>query len=171
VFFRKDVFSKYGLFDERLVRNQDIEFNKRIKNNGGKLFIIPEVKCTYFARETFGGLFENNFKNGYWNILTVFFTKTLKSLSLRHFLPLIFVLSLVIPPLAAIFYFPFIYLSVISLSLYLLFSFLISFKLSIAKNLSFINLFTSFLVLHFSYGLGSLVSIIKLPLLGTQKNA
>ena len=32
--WKRDVFEKYGYFDERLVRNQDIEFNKRIKRGG-----------------------------------------------------------------------------------------------------------------------------------------
>jgi len=39
--YKKDIFSNYGLYDERLVRNQDIEQNKRIKNKGGKIYLIP----------------------------------------------------------------------------------------------------------------------------------
>jgi len=161
--FRRDVFEKYGLFDERLVRNQDIELNKRIKNSGGKLYIIPEVKCIYFARENFRDLFENNYKNGFWNILTVYYTKTFKSLSLRHFLPLFFILSLIIPSIISMFYFPFIYLTLLSLSLYIIFSVVVSLTLSVRKKMSLLYLLISFFVLHTSYGLGSLISFMKIP--------
>ena len=37
--FRREVFSKYGGYDERLVRNQDNEMNYRIRRNGGKIYI------------------------------------------------------------------------------------------------------------------------------------
>ena len=58
--WRRDVFDKYGLYDLRLVRNQDIELNKRILRGGGKIFIVPDTYCTYLARETFKGLAKNN---------------------------------------------------------------------------------------------------------------
>ena len=34
--FRPDVFDRFGMYDERLVRNQDIELNSRIRRGGGK---------------------------------------------------------------------------------------------------------------------------------------
>lgn len=52
----RSVFDRYGLYDERLIRNQDIELNKRIKHGGGKIVIVPDTYCTYLARETFSGL-------------------------------------------------------------------------------------------------------------------
>lgn len=161
--WRRDVFEKYGLYDVRLVRNQDIELSKRIINGGGKIFIVPDTFCTYLARETFRGLAKNNFDNGKWNILTVFYTKKFSSLSLRHFVPLLFVLSLIIPPLLSIFWFPFIWISIVSLGLYCGILGVISMKLSINKHLNFFYLIWSFMVLHLSYGFGSLVGILKLP--------
>ena len=94
--YKREIFDKVGLYDERLVRNQDIELNKRIKKVGGKIYLVPEIKCTYYARETFKDLAKNNFENGKWNILTAFYTKTFSSLSFRHFVPMFFVLSLII---------------------------------------------------------------------------
>ncbi len=161
--WRRDVFEKYGLYDVRLVRNQDIELSKRIINGGGKIFIVPDTFCTYLARETFRGLAKNNFGNGKWNILTVFYTKKFSSLSLRHFVPLLFVLSLIIPPLLSIFWFPFAWISIVSLGLYCGVLGVISLKLSINKHLNFFYLIWSFMVLHLSYGFGSLVGILKLP--------
>ena len=48
-----DAIDKYGMYDTRLVRNQDIELNKRIIRGGGKIIIIPDTYCTYLARETY----------------------------------------------------------------------------------------------------------------------
>lgn len=159
----KWVFDKYGLFDERLIRNQDIEFNKRIINNGGKIFIIPDTFCTYMARETFRDLAINNFRNGKWNILTVYYTHNMKSLSLRHFIPLMFVLGLIVPTLVGILWHPALLLSAFVLLMYLLALGTISAKQAITKKLNFFHLLWSFITLHCSYGMGSLMGILSLP--------
>ena len=161
--WKREVLEKYGLYDVRLVRNQDIELNKRILRGGGKIYIVPNTCCTYLARETFKGLAKNNYDNGKWNILTVFYTKQFSSLSIRHFIPLLFVLSLIIPTVLSLAYVPFIILSLLSLLAYVSLLGFISLKLSLNKQLNFIYLLNGFLVLHLSYGWGSLMGILKLP--------
>ena len=161
--WRRDVFDKYGLFDERLTRNQDIELNKRILRGGGKIFLVPDTYCTYYARETFEKLFDNNFGNGKWNIKTVYYTREMNSLSLRHFVPLLFLLSLILPLIAGFFWHPLWLLTAIILLIYLSLISVVSAKLARSKGLSFIRLVESFFVLHFSYGLGSLVGLLSLP--------
>lgn len=160
--WRREVFVKYGLYDVRLVRNQDIELNKRIINGGGKIFIVPDTYCTYLARETYKSLAKNNFDNGKWNILTVYYTKQFKSLSLRHFIPLIFALSIIIPTLLSIVWWPFVLVSLFSLVLYVGLLGFISLRLSISKKLNFLYLLWSFIALHISYGLGSLGGTLQL---------
>lgn len=160
--WRRDVFDKYGLYDLRLVRNQDIELNKRIIRGGGKICIVPDTYCTYLARETYRGLANNNFQNGKWNILTVYYTKQFDSLSIRHFVPLLFVLSLIVPLLASLIWKPFALVSVLSLITYILVIGLISAKLTLFNNLNYICLFTSFIVLHISNGLGAFMGLIKI---------
>ncbi len=158
--YPKKVFDKYGLYDERLIRNQDIELNKRIINGGGKIYLIPDVHCIYFARENFMALVKNNYANGFWNILTPYYTKTLNSLSLRHFIPLLFVLSLIVPA-ALFFIFPkMIWIALLSLGSYLSLVIIISIRLKNSSN-SIVYLIISFLTLHFSYGLGSLMGIVS----------
>ena len=159
----KRVFEKYGRFDVRLVRNQDIEFSKRIINGGGKIYIIPDTFCTYLARETFRRLAKNNYNNGLWNILTVYYTKQMKSLSLRHFIPLLFVLSLIIPTIVGVFWHPAWLLSAFVLFVYLLALGAVSAKLAKQKHLNFFYLLWSFITLHCSYGFGSLMCIFSLP--------
>lgn len=167
--WRREVFDKYGLYDTRLVRNQDIELSKRILRGGGKIFIVPDTFCTYYARETYRALSRNNYQNGKWNILTVYYTKQFNSLSLRHFVPMVFVLSLILPLLASIIWLPLIWIAVASLSAYLLALTAICIKLSVNKRLNITYLLCSFFVLHLSYGCGSLAgcfSVLKLKLHG-----
>lgn len=161
--WRRSVFNRFGKYDERLVRNQDIELNKRIKAGGGKIVIIPDTFCTYYARETFSKLAKNNYGNGKWNILTVYYTHQLKSLSLRHFIPLIFVLSLLLPAIGGIFWHPLWWLGALSLAVYIAVVSTISAKIAIEKNLNFVYLVLSFFVLHLSYGWGSLMGLMELP--------
>ncbi len=159
--YKKETFKKYGLYDERLVRNQDIELNKRIINGGGKIYLIPDVKSIYYARENFMDLAKNNYSNGFWNVLTAYYTKTLNSLSLRHFIPLIFVLSLLFPLLLSIFLPKFIYVGLFSLASYFALVIIISLNLREKEN-SFFYLIMSFFTLHISYGMGSLMGIFSL---------
>lgn len=159
----KEVFEKYGKYNERLVRNQDIELNKRIIRGGGKIYILPDTYCTYLARETWTALAKNNYANGKWNILTVYYTNMFSSLSLRHFIPLLFLLSLIVPTLLALVWWPFVWVSVASLLAYLGLLLSVSVKLAIQKHLNIFYLLATFFVLHLSYGWGSLMGILKLP--------
>lgn len=159
--WHRRVFDKYGYFDNRLIRNQDIEFSKRIIRNGGKIVIIPDTYSTYFARETYSKLAKNNYSNGKWNILTVWYTHQFNSLSVRHFVPLLFLLSLILPALCSVFYNPLIWISIISLLTYLITVSLVSIRLALKKHLNFCYLVATFFVLHISYGCGSLAGLLK----------
>ena len=147
-FFRREVFERVGLYDERLTRNQDIELNKRIKQYGGKIYLVPDVTCTYYARDTYSALAHNNYANGKWNILTVYYTKSFRSLGLRHFIPLLFVISLI---------------TGVTIPIYLLLMSVIALRLSIQKDLLFGYVLWAYVVLHISYGVGSLVGLLQLP--------
>ena len=155
-----NVFEKYGHYNERLIRNQDIELNKRIIKGGGRIYLIPDIQCTYFARENFIALAKNNYANGFWNILTAYYTKTLNSLSLRHFIPLFFVLSLVVPMGISLVFPKILWIAVFSLVSYLSLVIIISIRLKNRSN-SRRYLIMSFLTLHLSYGVGSVMGIFS----------
>lgn len=167
--WRRDVFDKYGLYDERLIRNQDIELNKRIKRGGGKIYIIPDTYCTYLARETFKAFAKNNFGNGKWNILTVYYTRQFHSLSLRHFIPLIFLLSLILPIFAALIWWPLGLIGILSAVTYLCIIGTISGIIAYRKDLHFGYLLWSYIILHLSYGWGSCCGIMCLPFIADDK--
>jgi glycosyltransferase involved in cell wall biosynthesis len=160
--YRAEILKSINGYDERLIRNHDIEMSKRLVQNGGNIYLIPTAVCTYYAREAYSKLAQNNYNNGKWNILTVFITKNYKSLSIRHFVPLFFVLSLILPALASILFQPFIFLSLLSLTMYTFGVFYFSLK-STTKGTTIAHLMTAFFILHFSYGIGSIVGIFLIP--------
>ena len=49
-FFRREVFDRIGFFDERLVRAQDYEMNRRIIASGGKIWMNPAIRVTYYQQ-------------------------------------------------------------------------------------------------------------------------
>ncbi len=97
--YRQTVFQRVGLFDPRLVRNQDIEFNLRMRRAGMKIVVEPAIQSLYQARPTLSGLARNAFDNGFWVIHGARFSH--RPFALRHLVPLGFVVSLVVTGLMA----------------------------------------------------------------------
>lgn len=160
--YKKSLFEEVGYYNEQLVRNHDIELSKRLIQNGRKIVLVSSVRCTYFAREDFMKFAENNFSNGVWNIITFFITKQLRSLSPRHFVPLIFILSLIIPAILSLLIDRnFIVISLLSFLLYATFIISASFRIR-DKSAKFIYVLWGLIVLHFSYGIGSLAGLFKI---------
>lgn len=51
-FYRRKLFDWIGWFDERLVRGQDYEFNRRLISSGGRIFRDPNIQIYYYNQET-----------------------------------------------------------------------------------------------------------------------
>lgn len=51
-FFRRDLFEAIGLFDVRLVRAQDYEFNRRIHTSGRTVWLNPAIRSQYYNQPT-----------------------------------------------------------------------------------------------------------------------
>jgi len=51
--YRCELFEKVGMFDERLVRAQDYEYNRRVKAAGGTVWINPEIRSVYYNQASF----------------------------------------------------------------------------------------------------------------------
>jgi succinoglycan biosynthesis protein ExoA len=90
--FRRWVFQKVGRFEEQLVRNQDDEFNYRIMQAGGRIYISPRIRYLYFVREQLLQLFKQYFQYGFWRIPVM--RKYHRPTSLRQLAPPLFLLSL-----------------------------------------------------------------------------
>lgn len=161
--YRRDVFDKIGSFNEDLTRNQDIEFNLRLRRAGGKILLVPEIISYYYARPDLKSLFKQNFWNGFWVVYSARFAKL--PFSIRHLVPAVFVLSLFSSFLISLWIKPVSYLFLFVLSSYLIANLFFSFKLSLENGFKyFIPLILSFFTLHFSYGIGSIWGIIKLTI-------
>lgn len=48
--FRREVFESIGLFDERLLRAQDYEMNRRIVASGGTVWMNPQIRVFYYQQ-------------------------------------------------------------------------------------------------------------------------
>jgi succinoglycan biosynthesis protein ExoA len=88
---RRSVFDRIGMFDERLVRNQDDEFNYRIRLAGGKVYVSPRVRYKYFVRARIGQLFKQYFQYGFWRIPVI--EKHRRPTTLRQTAPTLFYLT------------------------------------------------------------------------------
>ncbi len=168
--FRRDVFTRFGLYDERLVRNQDIELNSRIRHGGGRIVISPQIKLTYYNRSTYSGLRQQAFHNGLWNLYTIFLVGG--GLRARHFVPLGFVLCLLIIPLAGLLWHPAWVLFGLLWVLYLAAGLSQAVPAARAACTSTGLVLLAFIQLHLAYGVGSLVGMLTAPFkLGLRRSA
>ncbi len=85
------VFERVGTLDERLVRNQDDEFYYRIRQAGGKVYISPRIRYTYFVRERIRQLFRQYFQYGFWRIPVM--KKHQRPTTIRQVVPSLFYLT------------------------------------------------------------------------------
>ena len=156
--YRRSVFERIGKYDTRLTRNQDIELNKRLVRNGGRIFLVPDVRCTYLVRETYREFARGRFATGRWIVRTSYLTRSLSSVSARHFVPLVFLLSLIVPAVLALVHPGFLLLSGLSLASYAAIVTWRSVSLS-DRSTSVLHLLGAFAAAHFGYGLGSLAGL------------
>ena len=92
--YRKEVFEKVGLADERLLRTEDNEFHYRVRKSGYDIIFNPEIESYQYIRPTFIKMIQQKFANGYWIGLTSHICRD--CLSLFHFGPGVFVATLLV---------------------------------------------------------------------------
>jgi succinoglycan biosynthesis protein ExoA len=90
--FRPEAFARAGLFDETLVRNQDDEFNLRLRRAGGRIVLDPAVEVRYRPRGTLRGVWRQYYEYGLWK--PVVMRKHGRVLSARSLAPVALVGSL-----------------------------------------------------------------------------
>jgi glycosyltransferase involved in cell wall biosynthesis len=64
--FHRSLIEKIGGFDETLLANEDYEFNTRVRQSGGVVWLDPEIRSTYFSRGTLKGLAVQYHRYGFW---------------------------------------------------------------------------------------------------------
>ncbi len=144
--YKREVFEKIGLYDERMEKTEDLELNLRLRKAGGSIMLFPDIKALYYpTSDSLKDFFIHNVTDGIWTTYPLKFGFV--SGSFRHYIPLVFVLTL---PLSIWPYIP--------VSLF--------FSLKIAILKKSISLFfvvpLVFAARHIGYGIGSLFGLLKL---------
>jgi succinoglycan biosynthesis protein ExoA len=85
--FPRELWQQLGGFDERLTRNQDYDFNYRVRQTGRRVLLNSAIVSAYRARPSFGALARQYFQYGFWKI--VMLRKFPASLRLRQLVPLV----------------------------------------------------------------------------------
>ena len=87
--YRREVFDVIGGFDEELMRNQDDELNLRLTRAGGRIWMDPAIRSTYFSRGTMKGLWRQYHGYGFYKVRVMRKHRTVPSP--RHLVPAVFV--------------------------------------------------------------------------------
>jgi len=148
-----------GGMNENLARGEDNEYNCRIRKAGYKIYLDPEIVCTYYARPTFLSSIKQMYTNG--RSIGQLFYVDYNAISLRHLVPLAFVTVLIGGVLLSIVCKIFAYILLFVFSLYLLLAFAETVRIC-RKNgwRYFFALPLLFLGVHISYGWGTIVGLI-----------
>ena len=159
--YRREVFEKAGGFNEQLGRTEDNEVHYRIRKAGYKILYSPEIISYQHTRSTLKGMLKQKYGNGYWVSLTL--KACPQCLAIYHFVPLAFVLGIILTTILSVLGYPL--LGELMWGAYWILAILMA-VLSVRgekKHWNQLLLPVLFFLLHISYGIGSLVGILKLP--------
>jgi len=154
--YRKSIFDEIGLFDERLTRNQDDDFNFRVTSKGHKIFYCSSAVVLYYVRGTYTKLHNQFMQYGYFK---VFVNKKHSAITtLRQLVPAIFLIFLLLslPMFLLVPHYNFLFTFVIGL--YLLLGFVTSMKFTNHWWETFAIQWAIF-IMHIGYGRGYLKGI------------
>lgn len=166
--FRRSLIDRVGPFDETLLSNEDYEFNARIRQKGGRVWLDPEIVTVYYARSTLPALARQYWRYGYWKYRML--RRYPDTLRWRQGLPPMFVASLIGLVLLS-WWTPAGWLLALEILLYvtvLLSAGLLS-ALRHHKRYLFIGLPLSIATMHLAWGSGFLWSMVT-STLDRQKN-
>jgi glycosyltransferase involved in cell wall biosynthesis len=158
--YTRAVIDRAGPFDEELVRNQDDEYNYRLRKLGVKILLAFDVRSRYYSRATLTRLWSQYFQYGYWKVRVM--QKHPRQMQLRQLAPPLFVAALFIGlALAMIFPLAGYLLGVIAGSYSV--ALITASILSVRKNgwalLPILPI--AFAILHLAYGSGFLIGLLK----------
>lgn len=153
--YPKSIFEKFGYFNESLGRNQDLEFHQRLVKNELVILTNPEMKNKYFVRSSPKKLLKKGFDDGFWTAYS-------GSYYLRHLVPMLFLICLVLVTVGFIIFTSKATL-IIFLSPILLYTiFALYFAFSDGKTFASKLLLTFiFFLYHIVYGFGSIFGFFK----------
>ena len=160
--YPRRVFERIGLFDEELVRNQDDEFNLRLTRTGGKIWLDPEIRSTYYSRTTLPALWKQYFEYGFWKVRVI--QKHGRPASWRHLVPMLLVFALLTAALVSLLTHAWIVFAAVGLG-YLIATLVAAAWIAMRDGRYLLLLLpVTFTVMHLGYGVGFTTGIIHLLL-------
>lgn len=159
--YRREVFDRIGLFNERLVHGQDMELNLRLRRAGGRTLLVPEIVITYYARTSYMKFVRHNWRNGVWVVVPSLYSNVM-AVAPRHLVPLVFVCSLIVPLLLALVWPPVAYVALLSFVAYLLAMMAAAVDLAVQRReWRLVGMMAAiFPSIHLTYGLGGLWALL-----------
>ena len=157
--YRKRIFNEIGLFDQNFIRNQDTDMNFRLRNNGGKIWLNPDIETTYFARASVSKMLKTAFYNSYFHSL--FIKKHHVIPGVKYIVPGFFVLSLICFLIFGLINDMFLWAFICLLLLHQSVALYSSVPFWRKNKAGLLLLPVLFFSLHFSYGLGFIVGILN----------
>lgn len=159
--FRRSLVERIGGFDETLLTNEDYEFNVRVKQSGGVVWLDPEIRSVYFARPTLASLMKQYWRYGFWKAQML--RRYARTLRWRQALPPAFVASLVVLGLLS-FWLPWArLLLLLQTSAYFLILLAVSIPLALSKKDLYLclGLPLAIATMHLSWGAGNLAGLFN----------
>ncbi len=89
--YTRALIDRMGPYDEELVRDQDDEYNYRIRAGGGRLLLASDVRSRYFSRSSIAGVWRQYSQYGFWKVRVL--QKHPRQMRVRQFVPPAFVAS------------------------------------------------------------------------------
>jgi succinoglycan biosynthesis protein ExoA len=153
--WRRELLERLGGFDEKLVRNQDDEFNLRIVRSGGRVWQTPRIRSWYHPRRNLRQLFQQYLQYGYWKVRVI--RKHRIPASPRHLVPGLMCLGLAGLAGLGFFWTAAWWIASLVILLYGLLNLTASALCSVRHGLTLFPILPAvFACYHFGYGLGFL---------------
>jgi succinoglycan biosynthesis protein ExoA len=161
--FHKKLITKIGLYDESLLSNEDYEFNTRIRQSGGRVWLDPSISSIYYARATLEQLARQYWRYGYWKAQML--RKYPRTLRWRQILPPLFVATLIVLCVLSIFFQPARWLLAILVILYAILVLGDGILMSLKHRKPFfaIGVPLAIAAIHFSWGMAFLWGCVHKP--------
>ena len=159
-FYNAKIFLEIGGMDEELIKNQDDEFNFRLIQNNGKIWLDESIKSKYYSRSSLTKLFKQYYFYGLYKVRV--FQKRKGIISNRQLVPAIFVISILISGILKLFINDGILFSFILIT-YGIINLVFSIISIINRRLNLVSLFIlqiAYFIIHLSYGLGFISGLI-----------
>lgn len=158
--YKKDVFDRIGLYDEEMLRNEDDELNNRLIKKGGRILLVPNIISYYHSRDSLNKLWRMGYQYGYFKPLVLI--KSWKVFAFRQFVPPVFVVGLLLSGALSLINNFFLVPFLVIIGSYVLATSAFSFGLAAKRGAAFyLSIPLCFATLHFSYGIGYLMGILK----------